>query len=156
MQFNKTINGCGTSPGNLVVSLYPYYTSGCYWLPRAGLHGRPVVLQSLQIWAENRDSHQTSDRHPRKCKFWRKRNCWRGSSCVYQHQEKDINSQKTMIPATSWKLKPNMMKTLLVEMTKLRQTIQETNARKIHMIMRTVPLPIVIWSSKLIPWLQKK
>ena len=45
---------------------------------------------------------------------------------------------------------------LRVEMTKLRQTIQETNARKKHMIIRTVPLPIVIWLSKLIPLLQKK
>ena len=63
---------------------------------------------------------------------------------------------KTMIPSTTWKLKPKIMKTLLVEMTKLRQTIQETNARKKHMIMRTVPLPIVIWLSKLIPLLQKK
>ena len=52
---------------------------------------------------------------------------------------------KTMIPSTTWKLKPISMKTLLVEIIKLWQIILETNPRKTKMMMRTVNL------SKLIP-----
>jgi hypothetical protein len=33
-------------------------------------------------------------RHPQKCCYWQEGNCWRGSSCVYQHEELDFNTKK--------------------------------------------------------------
>ena len=33
-------------------------------------------------------------RHPRRCRYWQEGNCWRGLSCVYQHDQSDFNTKK--------------------------------------------------------------
>jgi hypothetical protein len=33
-------------------------------------------------------------RHPRKCRYWVRGDCWRLESCVYLHKEEDFNKEK--------------------------------------------------------------
>ena len=35
------------------------------------------------------------ERHPQKCRYWKKGNCWRKETCLYLHNDDDFNCERS-------------------------------------------------------------